>query len=111
MGLSTSPSRWEGDQGGRYLIRQLREAVWWYAEYGDGRFPTVSVFRGVRHGNFIAGEWAEMSSGDKLKSGRVRLNFRVRENEMRVTYQTGGFPDHKLAAVSGASLKLARNLH
>jgi hypothetical protein len=111
MGLSTSPSRWEGDQGGRYLMRQVREAVWWYAEHGNTRFPTVSVFKGTRYGNFIAGEWAEISGSDKLRNGRVRLNFRARDNEMRVTYQTGGFPDRELTAVSGAAVKLARNLH
>lgn len=98
MGISTSPSLWMGDKGGRYYIRQVGSTIWWFGL--NKEVIWANVFSGTRFGNTASGYWAELWTSDETKPKGGKLLLTLSANVISVVYQTGGFPEKKLTASS-----------
>jgi len=54
---------WNGNDGGKYVLRRIGDVVWWMGKSGDGGRTWTNVFRGVISGDTIDGEWTDLLSG------------------------------------------------
>jgi hypothetical protein len=82
--------RWNCDDGGKYYVRQLGNAVWWYGESGDNGATWTNVFNGTVQGMQINGSWADVPHGRITSSGTMTLQIQD-VNHFRATSKTGGF--------------------
>lgn len=64
---------WNGDDKGKYYVRQDGNIVWWLGESADSGRTWSNVFRGVRKGNIVEGEWVDVVN----KGGRGTLRLQV----------------------------------
>jgi hypothetical protein len=64
---------WKGNDDGKYSIRVNGADVWWI---GDGP-GFKNVFKGVRKGRIVTGEWVDVvrSAGQSFNSGRLELEL------------------------------------
>jgi hypothetical protein len=57
---------WLGDDGGTYVLRRTGgTTIWWVGRSADGGKSFTNVFKGVRNGNRITGDWADVLSHNK----------------------------------------------
>lgn len=56
---------WNGNDGGKYVLRELGNVVWWLGKSADGGKQWTNVFRGVISGDTIDGEWTDLFSAVK----------------------------------------------
>jgi len=98
MGISTSPSLWVGDKGGRYYIRKVGSTIWWFGLHKNE--PWANVFEGTCFGNKASGYWAYVWSADEPKPKFGKLLLELSANKIEITYQTGKFPEKKLTLSS-----------
>jgi hypothetical protein len=81
---------WNCDDGGKYYVRQLGSAIWWYGE-NDAKNPSWSnVLRGTIGGNMINAEWSDVPKGSVMSNGKLVLQI-VSNNRLMATSKTGGF--------------------
>ncbi|MDM7938800.1 MAG: hypothetical protein QUS07_00460 [Methanothrix sp.] len=81
---------WNCDDGGKYYVRQLGSAIWWYGE-NDAKNPSWSnVLRGTIGGNVINAEWSDVPKGSVMSNGKLVLQI-VSNKKMMATSKTGGF--------------------
>lgn len=81
---------WNCDDGGKYYVRQLGSAIWWYGE-NDPKNPSWSnVLRGTIGGNVINAEWSDVPKGSIMSNGKLVLQI-VSNNRLIATSKTGGF--------------------
>ena len=69
---------WEADDKGKYWVRQVGNNVWWMGESADAGKTWTNVFKGVRNGNIIEGEWVDVVK--KAGRGTLRLQITSRGN-------------------------------
>ena len=89
---------WSSDDGGTYYIRQIGNDIWWVGMSGDNGKTWTNVFKGVRNGNTVTGQWADVPRGS-ISSGGV-LNLSVQGTKQSVSgfsrsQVTGGFGGSK----------------
>ena len=86
---------WKSNDGGTYYIRQIGNDVWWSGMSGDNGKSWSNVFKGVKNGNTVNGQWADVPKGRILSGGNLQMNINIIGNgyisEFTKTYQTGGF--------------------
>jgi len=57
---------WLADDGGTYVVRRTGgTTIWWLGRSADGGKSFTNVFKGVRNGNRITGDWADVISQSK----------------------------------------------
>lgn len=89
---------WKSNDGGTYYVRQIGNDVWWVGMSGDNGNTWTNVFKGVRNGNTVTGQWADVPRG-KVNSGGI-LNLSVQGTNKSVSgftrsAVTGGFGGSK----------------
>lgn len=63
---------WLADDGGTYVVRRTGgTTIWWVGRSADGGKSFTNVFKGVRNGNRITGDWADVLSQSKEPSSGV----------------------------------------
>jgi hypothetical protein len=64
---------WKGNDDGKYSIRVNGADVWWIGE-GPG---FKNVFKGVRKGRIVTGEWVDVvrPTGQSFNGGRLELEL------------------------------------
>jgi hypothetical protein len=82
--------RWNGNDGGRYFLRQVGGEVWWIGMSGDGGASWTNVFQGRAEGNMVRGRWADVPHGRVMGHGEMHLQV-MTPNHLRATHRTGGF--------------------
>jgi hypothetical protein len=87
---SNLTGRWNGNDGGRYFLRQVGNELWWYGMSGDGGASWTNVFQGQIEGNMVRGRWADVPHGRITGHGDVHLQV-LSPNHLRATHRTGGF--------------------
>lgn len=81
---------WNCDDGGRYYVRQLGTAVWWFGEQ-DPNYPSWSnVMRGTISGNMINAEWSDVPKGSVMQHGNLVISI-ASNNRLVAISKTGGF--------------------
>lgn len=86
---------WRSDDGGTYYVRQIGNDIWWVGMSADDGRTWTNVFKGVRIGDTVIGQWADVPRGG-ISSGGV-LNLSVPQGwngsvpEFSRGYVTGGF--------------------
>jgi hypothetical protein len=81
---------WNCDDGGRYYVRQLGTALWWFGEQ-DPNYPSWSnVMRGTVRGNMINAEWSDVPKGSIMQYGNLILQI-ASNNRLGALSKTGGF--------------------
>jgi hypothetical protein len=83
-------ARWNGNDGGRYFLRQVGNELWWYGMSGDGGASWTNVFQGRIEGNMVVGRWADIPHGRGTGHGEMHLQV-LSPNHLRATHRTGGF--------------------
>lgn len=82
---------WEGDDGGRYYLRQLGDRVYWYGERSARSPAWANVFEGrVRDGK-VLGRWADVPKGRTMGQGKLRLDIGGGGDVLVAVDKTGGF--------------------
>lgn len=84
---------WRANDGGTYYIRQISNDIWWVGMSRDDGRTWTNVYRGVRSGNAITGQWADVPRG-RINSGGI-LNLSVQ------TGSSGGILGFTRSAVTG----------
>jgi hypothetical protein len=87
---SNLTGRWNGNDGGRYFLRQVENELWWYGMSGDGGTSWTNVFQGRIKENMARGRWADVPSGPSMGHGEMHLQI-LSPNHLRATHRTGGF--------------------
>lgn len=82
--------RWNGNDDGRYFMRQVGSDLWWYGMSGDGGASWTNVFQGRVEGSQVRGRWADVPQGRAMNQGELNLQI-VSPNQLRATQRTGGF--------------------
>jgi hypothetical protein len=95
---------WAGDDGGIYYLRQLGSGVvWWNGMSGRDGSPSDlgrdwnNVGRGVINGLEIDVEWSDVSRGDDLGNGTLKLIVEddgTGNIQIVTSSATGGFGNH-----------------
>lgn len=85
---------WKSNDGGTYYVRQMENDVWWVGMSSDNGRTWTNVFKGVRNGNTVTGQWADVPKG-RISSGGL-LNLRIQGTNQSVSGFTrsavsGGF--------------------
>lgn len=84
---------WLGNDGGRYYVRDIGSTVWWFGEHSKGGWS--NVFRGVRNGARVSGEWADVPRGNALRAGDLALQLvepdRMAPQIIERREESGGF--------------------
>ncbi|MBD2494078.1 hypothetical protein [Nostoc sp. FACHB-280] len=85
---------WRANDGGTYYVRQIGNDVWWVGMSSDNGKTWTNVFKGVKKGNTVTGQWADVPRG-RIKSGGI-LNLTVKVTNQSVSEFTrsavsGGF--------------------
>jgi hypothetical protein len=96
MGISTSPTIWTGDKGGRCYIRSVGTDLYWFGLHSDGQW--IDLFSGTRFGAIVTGSWAEMLGAEGSVPKTEKLTVRMSADWIDVTYQTDRFAEKKLTA-------------
>jgi len=68
---------WKANDGGTYQVRLVGNVIWWVGMSADNGRHWTHVFRGIRSGNLINGQWADV--GERVR-GAGTLSLRVRDN-------------------------------
>ncbi len=84
---------WQANDGGTYFVRQIGNNVWWVGMSGDDGKTWTNVFKGVRNGNTVLGQWADVPKGKILSGGILNLNIQGSGGVLGFTRSqvTGGF--------------------
>lgn len=81
LGLCVAPRDlngvWQANDGGTYYVRQIGNDVWWVGMSGDNGRTWTNVFKGVRHGNAVTGQWADVPRGNIQSGGNLSLSLRT----------------------------------
>jgi hypothetical protein len=90
--INNLTARWYANDGGYYYIRQVGTHIVWFGErhFTSGRPPWSNVGTGVRIGNIIYLNWADVPKGNANNNGTLILRVDT-ANKMTRTYVTGGF--------------------
>lgn len=85
---------WSANDQGTYYVRQIGNDVWWVGMSRDNGNTWTNVFKGVRNGNTVTGQWADVPKG-RISSGGI-LNLTIQGNNQSVSgftrsAVTGGF--------------------
>ena len=51
---------WNASDGGTYVVMQRGQNVWWVGTSGDGGASFINVFKGVRKGLIVSGDWSDV---------------------------------------------------
>ena len=81
---------WNCDDGGKYYIRQLGTAVWWYGEQDPNTPSWSNVMHGTVSGNMIDAEWSDVPKGSVMQYGNLALQIES-GNKLVALSKTGGF--------------------
>lgn len=87
---SNLTGRWNGNDGGKYFLRQVGNELWWYGMSGDGGASWTNVFQGRIEGKKVRGRWADVPLGRIMGDGEMHLQV-LSPNHLRATHRTGGF--------------------
>jgi hypothetical protein len=76
--LCVAPTRltgaWTANDGGTYLVRLLGNTVWWVGRSADDGASWTNTFKGMRDGNIITGEWADVIRHGGSGTLTLRIN-------------------------------------
>ena len=88
---------WQANDGGTYFVRQIGNNVWWVGMSGDNGNTWTNVFKGVRKGNTVVGQWADVPKGKILSGGILNLDIQGTSGVLGFTRSqvTGGFGGSK----------------
>lgn len=64
---------WRANDGGTYYVRQIGRNVWWVGMSSDDGRTWTNVYKGVRSGNTITGQWADVPRGRINSGGTLNL--------------------------------------
>jgi hypothetical protein len=106
--------KWNGNDGGTYWIRQMDPispgrpaegiAVMWFGTSGleEGTFFS-NVFHGVRDGDRITGEWADIPMGRTMAHGEITLDCTQEGgiDKLERYSETGGFGGSEFSSQLG----------
>ena len=67
---------WVSDDRGTYYVRQVGNTVWWLGESADSGRTWSNVFKGVRKGDIIDGEWVDVINKGGGGTLRLKVNSR-----------------------------------
>jgi hypothetical protein len=81
---------WQGDDGGVYYLRQLKEQLWWYGEKSATNPDWSHVFQGTIKDSKIDGKWINVPKGSILQNGDLVVQI-VSANRLRAISKTEGF--------------------
>lgn len=65
---------WQANDGGTYRLHVVGSTIWWVGTSGDEGHTWTNVFKGVRNGDIIDGEWADVR-GKNWGYGTLRLQI------------------------------------
>jgi hypothetical protein len=82
---------WEGDDGGRYYLRQIDDRLYWYGEQSATDPAWANVFEGRIGEGEVRGRWADVPKGRARGQGRLRLEIRRGGRALEALDKTGGF--------------------
>jgi hypothetical protein len=79
---------WVGDDNGFYYLREMGDTVWWFGEHPKRLW--ANLFKGVRSGDTIKGEWIDIPKGKT--SGKGSLELKVDSNGiLKLIEESSGF--------------------
>ncbi len=93
-GITSLTGVWNGDDGGKYYLRQLGNTLWWYGELNPTSPNWSNVAHGTISGDTIQLEWADVPKGGIMQNGALTLKV-VSNNELQAVYKSGGFGGSK----------------
>ena len=64
---------WNGNDGGKYYIRQIGNRIWWYGERAPTSPAWSNVAEGYIQGNIIELDWADVPKGGIWGYGHLTL--------------------------------------
>jgi hypothetical protein len=66
---------WKSNDGGTYYVREVGNEVWWFGKSGDGGRSWSNVYRGIRNGATVTGNWADVPMGKTRSGGTLNLQI------------------------------------
>ncbi len=81
---------WRCDDGGLYYIRQIGNNIYWYGEKSPRSPLWSNVAYGIKRGNKIELNWADVPKGSLLNHGKLVIKI-VNPFELRAVRKIGGF--------------------
>ncbi|MDD1753724.1 MAG: hypothetical protein LUQ38_11625 [Methanotrichaceae archaeon] len=78
---------WNGDDGGKYYIRQIGDTLWWL---GSNPPNWANVAKGTIGGDTITLDWADVPMGSIASNGILVLRIDS-DNKLTAEKKTGGF--------------------
>lgn len=93
---TTLTGTWQANDGGTYQIRESGNRVSWQGKSRDNGKTWNHIFRGVRSGNIITGNWADLPSGQIHSKGMLKLQVKLSPSGKSIEgftrlQATGGF--------------------
>ena len=84
---------WRANDGGTYYIRQDGNDVRWLGMSKNNGATFTNVFKGVKNGATIVGEWFDVPKGRMRSSGVLHLSIQGSTTVLGFTrtHATGGF--------------------
>jgi hypothetical protein len=83
--------KWNGNDGGKYYVRQIGSEVFWYGEKAATSPQWSNVAYGRYAGNKLTLRWADVPKGTIMQHGQLVINVARGEQSMTVLTKTGGF--------------------
>jgi hypothetical protein len=69
---------WNGDDGGKYVMREIGNVLWWLGKSSGGGKTWTNVFRGIITGDTIDGEWTDLiAAHEHGSSGHGTLKLKI----------------------------------
>jgi hypothetical protein len=81
---------WTSNDGGTYRLHVVGDTVWWVGMSGDGGSTWTNAFKGIRSGNIIDGEWADVR-GAAWGHGTMKLRISGTTSMERIGGTGSGF--------------------
>jgi len=81
---------WKANDGGTYSLHVIDNTIWWVGMSSDNGRSWTNVFKGIRNGNNIDGEWADVR-GRAWGHGTLKLRISGTTSMERIGGSGSGF--------------------